>query len=76
MPKVVPIRRSYENVHALLAAIAEEPGLVGFVGTMVLEDSTYVPIAHGTDLGDLAFAGAMLLRLSQEEEVDSDANRG
>ena len=75
MPKVVPIRRNYENVRALLAAIAEEPGMVGFVGTIVLEDSTYIPVCHGTDLGDLAFAGAMLLRLSQEDE-DVDSKRG
>lgn len=71
MPKVVPIRNNYENVQALLAAIAEEPGMIGFVGTIVLEDRTHVPVcSHAMHCGDLAFAGVMLCRLSQE--VDND----
>jgi hypothetical protein len=76
VPKVVPIRNKYENVRALLAAIAEEPRMVGFVGTIVLDDRTHIPVCHGTHCGDLAFAGVMLCRLSQEVDDDDDVTLG
>lgn len=67
MPKVVPIKDKFDSVEALLASIAEHPRLKGFVGAVVLQDNTYVPVSHGVDRGDFSFAGALFLNLSQEQ---------
>ena len=77
MSKIVPIRENYENVHALLAAIGDEPGLTGFAGAILLDDGTMIPVTHGLVRTDLALVGAVLQRLSTELDSDNvDSSRG
>lgn len=75
MTKILPFRREFQDVRALLAHMQEMSDIVGFVGVVVLADDVMAPVGFGVDRGDYAFAANILDEESMRRE-DTDADRG
>lgn len=59
---IVPIRGVFEDLRAMLGALAADAANVGFVGVVKRDDGTMVPVNFGVTRGDVSFAAALLIR--------------
>lgn len=68
MADIIPIRGRFENLAAMLAAMADDASNIGFVGALKRSDGTLEAVNFGVNRGDVAMAAAMMLQTSIQVE--------
>lgn len=67
---VVPLRRKFEDIRALLASIMEDEDAVEFAGVVYRKDGNAIPVVYGMSRERLAYCGVVLTQISLEPDDD------